>query len=119
MNNIATAQRFLQVFPEATLFSFNVLRAVDKKAITSRPQCSAAELYTSLSYWLSMPQVHVFLRPLMANLIMIDLDEFKGDMRSQKKKQYFIYHAMHIINWEKKTSIALNLVLQLKILVHA
>ena len=78
MTGLAAALRFLEAFPEATAFNVVLVRAHDKMPVVSRPQCSAAELHKNLPTWLSFHKVHFFIRPLMANVVMVDLDAFDG-----------------------------------------
>ena len=73
------ALQFLEAFPEAKAFSIALLTE-EKRAIVSKPQCSRAAIVKELEGWLAMRAVHFFIRPLMANLVMLDLDAYGGDM---------------------------------------
>ena len=46
--------------------------------VVSRPQCSGDELRKNLADWLTMPQVHFYIRPLLGNLVIIDVDDYGG-----------------------------------------
>ena len=75
------AVQFLEAFPKAQAFNV-ILLTEEKRAIISRPQCSRALLLKELPGWLSMSAVHLFIRPLMANLIMVDLDNYAGEFET-------------------------------------
>ncbi len=75
----AAALRFIDCFPEAAAWNVTLLTE-EKRAIVAKPQCSRDALLKDLKGWLSMKAVHFFVRPLLNNVVMIDLDEFKGDM---------------------------------------
>ena len=80
MAALASALRFLEAFPEATAYTVVLARSDTKEARVSRPQCSGEELRKNLGDWLKMPGVHFFIRPLMANLVMLDLDDFQFEL---------------------------------------
>ena len=82
MSAISAALRFLEVFPEAKAFNVVLVRAHDKRPVVSRPQCSADELHKNLPNWLALHKVHFFIRPLMANVVLVDLDAFDGHSSS-------------------------------------
>ena len=73
------ALHFIEAFPEAHAFHV-VLLTQEKRATVVKPQCSRQELLTNLQVWLSMKAVHFFIRPLLRSLVMVDLDDYKGDL---------------------------------------
>ena len=78
---LAAALTFLRSFPEAQ--SFNVLLlTTDKKPVLSRPQASQGLVHEELPRWLQMSSLHVFIRPNMGNLVLIDADNFQGKLET-------------------------------------
>ena len=75
------ALAFLRCFPDAASFNILVLNA-DKKAVVSRPQASPDFVHQSLPTWLQMSQVHLFVRPNLGNLVLVDADKYKGAMNT-------------------------------------
>ena len=51
-----------------------------KRPLIATPQISRRVLEHSLQEWLGMYKVHMFIRPLMSNVVMVDLDDFKGKL---------------------------------------
>ena len=72
------ALRFIDAFPEALTFNVTVLSADKSIKFVHLSQCSRRLLLDKLTSWLSMRPTHFFIRPIMNNLIMIDLDEYRG-----------------------------------------
>ena len=75
----AQALHFLEAFPEAEAFHVCLLTE-EKRSIINKAQCSRYELIKNLPTWLTMQSVHFFIRPLLRSLVMVDLDEYKGDL---------------------------------------
>ena len=50
------------------------------RAVVAKPQLCRMALIKEMQAWLSMESVHFFIRPLLGNLVMVDLDNFQGDM---------------------------------------
>ena len=72
--------QFLQAFPEAASFSVTLLTD-EKRAVVHQAQCSAQNLHKNLPVWLGMKNVHFFIRPHMANLVLVDLDNYTGEFQ--------------------------------------
>ena len=79
MSAESEAIRFLQCFPDSQSFTVLVLTS-EKKALISRPQASLTIVHQELPQWLRLPGVHIFIRPNLSNLCMIDLDNYAGSM---------------------------------------
>ena len=75
MSEIGSALSFIDCFPEAQAWHFTVVDK-QKEPITNAPQLSTAKLRLTLPHALGLKNVHVFIRPLLSNLIFVDLDEF-------------------------------------------
>ena len=76
---LPAALAFLRSFPEASSYNILIL-SPDKQALVSRPQASPDMVQHNLSRWLEMPNVHVFVRPNVSKLVMVDADAFEGDI---------------------------------------
>lgn len=72
------ALQFLAAFPEASSWHVTVLTP-DKRCIVNKPALPTDEFRKSLPAWLQLSGVHVFVRPLLARLVFLDLDNFKGN----------------------------------------
>ena len=79
MSAESEAHRFLRCFPDSQSFTVLMLTS-EKKARIRRPQASRALVHHELPHRLQIQGVHVFIRPNLANLCMIDLDSFTGKM---------------------------------------
>eukprot|EP00959_Pyramimonas_sp_CCMP1952_P095799 2003188-Pyramimonas_sp.AAC.1 len=73
MTNFAAALTFLECFPEA--WHFTVLDK-QKHYITNAPAMATDKLRAALKTFLGTHSVHVFVRPLLGNLVFLDLDDF-------------------------------------------
>ena len=76
------AKRFIEAFPEAKAWSVSVLSQDKSKALVQRPQCSREVLLRELNAWMKIPQSHFFLRPLLSNVVLLDLDGCKVDLQT-------------------------------------
>lgn len=76
---LPAALAFFRVFPEATSYHVLILNA-NKHAVVSLPQASAESACLNVRMWLQMEKAHVFVRPNVANLVMVDADNYQGDM---------------------------------------
>ena len=76
---LPAALSFLRSFPDASSFNVLVLTA-EKHAVVSRPQASPDMVFQSLPTWLQMENVHIFIRPNLGNLVLLDADSYSGDM---------------------------------------
>ena len=74
----SAAIRFIEAFPEAQAFSVTILTE-EKRSVVGHPQCPREKLLRELPRWLDLQAVHFYVRPLIGNLVMVDLDEFRGD----------------------------------------
>ena len=79
MSAESEAHRFLQCFPDSQSFTVLVLLS-EKKALISRPQANLTIVHQELPQWLRLQGVHIFIRPNLSNLCMIDLDNYTGPM---------------------------------------
>jgi hypothetical protein len=78
-SQVSDALHFLEAFPEAQ--SFNVVCPTqEKRIVVNRERCSRHELNTNLQAWMAMTSVHFFIRPLLRSLVMVDLDDYKGNL---------------------------------------
>lgn len=75
------AKRFIEAFPEAKAWSVSVLTQDKSKALVQRPQCSREVLLRELNAWMKIAQSH-FLRPLLSNVVLLDLDGCKVDLQT-------------------------------------
>ena len=76
---LASAVRFVDCFPEAEIF--DVLLLTEEKAkIIYEPKCTKQRLLTQLPDWLKLQSLHFFIRPLVGNLVLVDLDNYRGDL---------------------------------------
>ena len=75
------ALALFRAFPEASSYHILILDA-DKRAVVSLPQASRDMVHQNLRLWLQRPNVHVFVRPHMANLVVLDADNYAGDMQT-------------------------------------
>ena len=66
---------FLEAFPDAKAWHLTVL-SQDKVCKTNLTNVSTESLHAKLSQLLRQRDVHVFVRPLLSNLILLDLDDF-------------------------------------------
>ena len=73
-----TALRFIEAFPEAKAFSVTILSADKKTTQLHKPECARTMLMQNLMKWTANDFQHVFVRPLMGNVIMVDLDSYAG-----------------------------------------
>ena len=78
MTDYAQALLFLEAFPEAAAWKVCVLTR-DKKPLLSAPAMSSLQLRLQLRSWLQKDGVHFFVRPLISNLVFLDLDQFGPD----------------------------------------
>ena len=81
MADKGVALQFLQCFPEAVAFNVTLLTE-ERRHVLSLPQCSRPHLLQNLGTWLGMTSCHFFIRPHMANLIMVDLDNYTGQLEA-------------------------------------
>ena len=79
MSDQRQAFQFLELFPEAVAWKICILTKEKKECILSAPSMSSTEVHKRISGWLKQTNVHVFVRPLMANLVFLDLDKFPVD----------------------------------------
>jgi hypothetical protein len=75
MADLAQAIQFLEAFPEAAAWKVCILGR-DKNPMFSGPEMSSIEVRKRLSTWVKQRNAHVFVRPLMANIVFLDLDKF-------------------------------------------
>ena len=80
-SGLPAAMGFFRAFPEAISYNVLILTA-EKKAVVALPQASAEMVHQNLRMWLEMPKVHLFVRPNMANLVMVDADNYLGDLQT-------------------------------------
>ena len=75
MVSIGYAFTFLESFPEAKAWHLTVL---DKRkiSINNEKTMSTQKLRLALPHMLGLSNVHVFVRPLLSNLVFVDLDDF-------------------------------------------
>ena len=73
----ADALAFIEAFPEASAFNVCIL-TTEKRPVFSQSRCSRDFLLKHLAGWLALYPVHIFVRPVIPRLIMIDLDNFNG-----------------------------------------
>ena len=73
---LPAALAFFRAFPEVTSYHVLVLNA-EKRAVVSLPQASAESVCLNV---MEMEKVHVFVRPNLANLVMVDADNYGGDL---------------------------------------
>ena len=78
---LAAAIRFIDVFPKAAAFNV-LLRTDERRVVYNKPQMGRQALLTELPRLLEFKEVHFFIRPLLANVAMIDLDNFQGEISS-------------------------------------
>ena len=70
------ALTFLESFPEAQAWHITVLDQ-QKVHITNAERMSPSMVRRSLQWWLGLRNVHIFVRPLLSNLVFLDLDNFE------------------------------------------
>jgi hypothetical protein len=70
------ALTFLDSFPEAQAWHITVLDQ-QKVHITNAERMSPSMVRRSLQWWLGLRSVHIFVRPLLSNLVFLDLDNFE------------------------------------------
>ena len=75
MTDLAQAIQFLEAFPEAAAWKVCILTK-EKQPMFSGREMSSVEIRKSLSTWVQQRNAHVFVRPLMGNLVFLDLDKF-------------------------------------------
>ena len=73
--DLGSALNFLELFPECEAWEGLVLDH-EKKRLRGAPNMSTSSLRRELSGWLALPNVHVFVRPMLGNLVFVDLDGF-------------------------------------------
>jgi len=76
---LKAAQQFVEVFPEAKAFSVTILDKEKKAVKVHRPRCSKSLLLQQLPFWIGLKDHHFFIRPLLASVVLLDLDSFHGD----------------------------------------
>ena len=77
----AEATRFICAFPEAETWNVTLLTE-QQFHVVHEPRCSRNRLLKQLGSWLEIQNVHFFIRPLIANGVMLDLDAYEGNMES-------------------------------------
>ena len=75
MTDLPTALSFLECFSEAEAWHLTVCDQ-QKVGITNANAMSTQKLRQTLPHVLSLRTVHVFIRPLLSNIIFLDLDDF-------------------------------------------
>jgi hypothetical protein len=75
MTELAQAIQFLEAFPEAAAWKVVILDR-DKQRKFLGPEMSCKEVRKHLGAWVQQRNAHVFVRPLIANLVFLDLDKF-------------------------------------------
>jgi hypothetical protein len=78
----AAAIRFIDCFPEAEVFNVLILTEDKQRPIVNEPKCTRHKLLVQLPNWLKLQHVHFFIRPLVGNLVMVDLDNYSGDLET-------------------------------------
>ena len=73
--NVGAARTFVKCFPDANAWHLTVLDR-QKNCITDVPSMPTHMLRTTLPHTFGLRNVHVFIRPLLSNLIFLDLDKF-------------------------------------------
>ena len=68
-------------FPEAQAFKISV-QTDSKKPIFSKPQCARSEVPENFCkrWFCPLTSVHIFVRSLMSNVIMLDMIEYPGNV---------------------------------------
>ena len=79
---LMAARAFLEVFPEAKAFSITIMTKDKDKTLINRPHCAKETLLKELPNWLGYQEHHFFIRPLLASLVMLDLDKYGGDIET-------------------------------------
>ena len=77
MANLGSALNFISAFPEAQSWSVTLLTE-EKRFIVHKAHCPREELLKELKGWLAMRNIHFFIRPLMSNVVFLDLDNYRG-----------------------------------------
>ena len=73
---VATALEFVGLFPECQAWDA-VLLDQQKKRVDGGQYMSTTTLRSKLPLWMAWPTHHIFVRPLLGNLVFIDLDGFE------------------------------------------
>jgi hypothetical protein len=75
MSDLWTALHFLELFPECEAWDALVLDQ-QKKKLGGSPNMSTPMLRRGLAGWMALSNVHIFIRPLLGNIVFVDLDGF-------------------------------------------
>ena len=76
-DGLGAALQFISVFPEAQCFNVTLLTE-EKRFVVHEATCTRSKLLKELKNWLSIGSVHFFIRPLLSNVVLLDLDEYQG-----------------------------------------
>jgi len=71
----AAAVQFLELFPECQAWDVVILDQ-QKRKIGGAPSMATALVRSKISEWMAMYNTHVFIRPLLGNLVFLDLDSY-------------------------------------------
>ena len=74
------AAAWVEFFPEAEVFSVSVLSADKTVAFMHKPRYPRASLLQQIAKWVPLADRHVFARPMLGNLAMVDLNDYSGEM---------------------------------------
>ena len=74
-DSMAASLHFLELFPECRAWDVVILDQ-QKKKLDGDPSMATATLRSKLSQWMALHNVHIFVRPLLGNLVFLDLDGF-------------------------------------------
>ena len=69
---------FINAFPECAAWHVTALSADKRQCLFNRQSIGRAPLLEALPQWLQLNRCHVFVRPLLSNLVFLDLDDYKG-----------------------------------------
>ena len=67
---------FHRSFPDAQAFHVTTLSA-EKCCVVNKPSISPQVLRSQLKPWLDLSNVHVFIQPLLGNLMFVNLDGYR------------------------------------------